>query len=75
MSYIIHILGEPVETVENRSEAAWELGSKYGAAILTEAKKSNSIVFTDTFVKVNPTLVEKDIIKIKEIRANSGYQI
>lgn len=66
MAYIVHILGEAARETVSRQEAVWELGSKYGNSVLIEGKKNGAIVWTDTFVKVNPLLIETAEATVRE---------
>lgn len=75
MSYTIHTLGQGVEIVENRQEANWVLGSRYGANVYNKSLKNRGIVYGDTFVKINPDIVNETKNQIIIEKTNSGYRI
>jgi hypothetical protein len=59
MTYTVHILGTQPYEVQNREEALWHLGAKYGAGIFNQALREGLITFTETFVKVIPFVLEE----------------
>lgn len=59
MSFTVHILGEAPIVVNDRMDAMYHLGAKYGAVVYNKAVKEGLIIFEEHFVKVTPFKVEK----------------
>lgn len=75
MSYTIHTLGQEVELVENRIEANWVLGSRYGVLAYNRGIDTKAIVYTEDYVKINPILITQIQEDIKREKISQGYRI
>lgn len=53
MAFIIEISGEQSYTVDNRMEAMYHLGAKYGAVVYNQAVKEGFIKYEKHCVKVS----------------------
>jgi len=53
MSYSIHYVTGKKETVDDRTEAVWNLGAKYGGVVYNHALNMGHIKFEDDHATVN----------------------
>jgi hypothetical protein len=59
MAFKIHILGTTPLEVNDRMDAMYHLGAKYGAAVYNQAVQEGYIIFTKDYVKVLPFKVNE----------------
>ena len=72
MNYTIHTLGQDLELVENRLEANWTLGSRYGAIVCNRGIKIGAIVYSEECVKINPRSISQIQEDIRQEKLSAG---
>lgn len=68
--YLIHVLGEAPKEMNNREDAMFHLGARYGVNAYNKAVTDGYIKYTETYVKVVPFKV-KDT---KTVATGSGIR-